>query len=65
MASIDFSKESEIPGFPLEDSRDRRFMSMPAYLGGRFHLAGEKILWLKWAKCEERTAAFHFDGDTK
>ena len=34
-----FPKESEIPGFPLEDSRDRRFMSMPAYLGGRFHLA--------------------------
>lgn len=40
---IDFPKESEIPGFPLEDSRDRRFMSMPAYLGGRFHLAGEKF----------------------
>ena len=38
-----FPKESEIPGFPLEDSRDRRFMSMPAYLGGRFHLAGEKF----------------------
>lgn len=33
----DFPKD-----FPLEDSRDRRFMSMPAYLGGRFHLAGEK-----------------------
>lgn len=37
-----FPKKSEIPGFPLADSRDRRFMSMPAYLGGRFHLAGEK-----------------------
>lgn len=37
-----FPKQSDIPGFPLADSRDRRFMSMPAYLGGRFHLAGEK-----------------------
>ena len=37
-----FPKKSDIPGFPLADSRDRRFMSMPAYLGGRFHLAGEK-----------------------
>ena len=37
-----FPKKSNIEGFPLEDSRDRRFMSMPAYLGGRFHLAGEK-----------------------
>lgn len=37
-----FPEKSEIEGFPLADSRDRRFMSMPAYLGGRFHLAGEK-----------------------
>lgn len=37
-----FPQKSEINGFPLEDSADRRFMSMPAYLGGRFHLAGEK-----------------------
>jgi ornithine cyclodeaminase len=26
----------------LNDSRDRRFIAMPAYLGGRFHVAGEK-----------------------
>lgn len=37
-----FPKKSPIEDFPLEDSRDRRFMSMPGYLGGRFHLAGEK-----------------------
>lgn len=37
-----FPKKSEIEGFPLDDSADRRFMSMPAYLGGRFHMAGEK-----------------------
>ncbi|MDD6194064.1 MAG: tyramine oxidase subunit B [Lachnospiraceae bacterium] len=37
-----FPKESPIADFPLEDARDRRFMAMPAYLGGRFHLAGEK-----------------------
>ena len=40
---LNFPKKSEIPGFPLNDSRDRRFMAMPAYLGGRFHMAG-----LKW-----------------
>lgn len=37
-----FPRKSEIVGFPKEDSRDRRFMAMPAYLGGRFHMAGEK-----------------------
>ena len=37
-----FPKKSGIVGFPKEDSRDRRFMAMPAYLGGRFHMAGEK-----------------------
>lgn len=37
-----FPNESKIADFPLEDSRDRRFMAMPAYLGGRFHLAGQK-----------------------
>lgn len=37
-----FPKKSSIEGFPLEDSRDRRFMAMPAYLGGRFNLVGEK-----------------------
>ena len=37
-----FPKSSPIEDFPLADSRDRRFMSMPAYLGGRFHMAGEK-----------------------
>jgi len=37
-----FPKKSDIVGFPKDDSRDRRFMAMPAYLGGRFHLAGEK-----------------------
>ena len=47
-----FPKKSEIADFPLEDSRDRRFMSMPAYLGGRFHLAGEK-----WYGSNGRNAA--------
>ncbi len=37
-----FPKKSDIKDFPLEDSRDRRFMTMPAYLGGRFHMVGEK-----------------------
>ncbi len=38
-----FPKESEIAASLLRILRDRRFMSMPAYLGGRFHLAGEKF----------------------
>lgn len=37
-----FPKKSDIPNFPLNDSRDRRFIAMPAYVGGRFHLAGMK-----------------------
>ena len=37
-----FPEKSDIPDFPLYDSRDRRFMAMPAYLGGRFHMAGQK-----------------------
>lgn len=37
-----FPKKSKIRNFPLNDSRDRRFIAMPAYLGGRFHLAGCK-----------------------
>lgn len=38
---IYFPKESPIEGMPLA-GEDRRFLAMPAYLGGRFHLAGEK-----------------------
>ena len=36
-----FPKESPFPNMPL-DGPDRRFMSMIAYLGGRFNVAGEK-----------------------
>ena len=39
---LNFPLKSDIENFPLCDSRDRRFMAMPAYLGGRFHLAGQK-----------------------
>lgn len=39
---LDFPTKSEIKDFPLNDSADRRFIAMPAYLGGRFHVAGEK-----------------------
>lgn len=39
---INFPKASEIEGFPLDNGPDRRFNAMPAYLGGRFHIAGQK-----------------------
>ncbi|MBQ7624838.1 MAG: ornithine cyclodeaminase [Clostridia bacterium] len=38
---VKFPKESNNPGMPL-DGPDRRFLAMPGYLGGRFHIAGEK-----------------------
>lgn len=37
-----FPKKSPLENFPVNNSRDRRFIAMPAYLGGRFHVAGEK-----------------------
>lgn len=39
---LSFPKQSDIYNFPLNNARDRRFIAMPAYLGGRFHVAGEK-----------------------
>lgn len=39
---LEFPDESDIEEFPLNDSADRRFIAMPAYLGGRFHIAGQK-----------------------
>ncbi|GAA4197584.1 tyramine oxidase subunit B [Microbacterium oryzae] len=40
-AQISFPPSSPFPGMPL-DAADRRFMAMPAYLGGRFDAAGVK-----------------------
>ena len=39
--SVKFPKESPFPNMPL-DGPDRRFMAMPAYVGGRFNVAGQK-----------------------
>ena len=39
--AVSFPKESDNPGMPL-DAPDRRFLAMPGYLGGRFHIAGMK-----------------------
>ena len=36
-----FPCESPFPNMPL-DGPDRRFMAMPAYVGGRFNVAGQK-----------------------
>lgn len=40
-AMISFPKEPAFANMPA-DGPDRRFMAMPAYLGGRFHMAGSK-----------------------
>lgn len=39
---VNFPGKSDIPDFPLDDGPDRRFMAMPAYLGGKYHIAGQK-----------------------
>lgn len=39
--AVKFPKESPFPNMPL-DAPDRRFMAMPAYVGGRFNVAGQK-----------------------
>lgn len=39
---MNFPKASAIADFPLDNGPDRRFNAMPAYLGGRFHIAGQK-----------------------
>lgn len=39
---ITFPETSDIQGMPLNEP-DRRFMAMPAYLGGKFHLVGNKM----------------------
>lgn len=36
-----FPEESPFPQMP-KDGPDRRFMAMPAYVGGRFHVVGQK-----------------------
>lgn len=38
---VQFPKEPEFPNMP-QDGPDRRFMAMPAYLGGKFDIAGVK-----------------------
>ena len=38
---ITFPDEPEFPGMP-QNADDRRFMAMPAYLGGRYQMAGMK-----------------------
>ena len=38
---VSFPVNSDIPGMPLHEP-DKRFMAMPAYLGGRFHAFGIK-----------------------
>ncbi|MCR4674349.1 MAG: ornithine cyclodeaminase [Lachnospiraceae bacterium] len=41
-SQVSFPKESKFPNMPLDEGDDRRFMAMPAYIGGSFDLAGMK-----------------------
>ncbi len=41
-SQVSFPKESPFPNMPLDEGDDRRFMAMPAYIGGPFDLAGMK-----------------------
>lgn len=41
-SQVSFPKESVFPNMPLDEGDDRRFMAMPAYIGGPFDLAGMK-----------------------
>lgn len=41
-SQVSFPKESPFPNMPKDEGDDRRFMAMPAYLGGSFDLMGMK-----------------------
>ena len=41
-SQVSFPKESQFPNMPLDEGDDRRFMAMPAYIGGSIDLMGMK-----------------------
>lgn len=41
-SQVSFPKESPFPNMPKDEGEDRRFMAMPAYIGGPFDLMGMK-----------------------
>lgn len=41
-SQVSFPKESPFPNMPLDEGDDRRFMAMPAYIGGSIDLMGMK-----------------------
>lgn len=41
-SQVSFPKESKFPNMPLDTGDDRRFMAMPAYIGGSIDLMGMK-----------------------
>ena len=52
---ITFPDHPEFPGMP-QNADDRRFMAMPAYLGGNYQMAG-----MKWygSNVENKKKGFH------
>lgn len=41
-SQVSFPRESPFPNMPKDEGEDRRFMAMPAYIGGPFDLMGMK-----------------------
>ncbi len=41
-SQVSFPTESPFPNMPLDEGDDRRFMAMPAYIGGPFDMVGMK-----------------------
>ena len=50
---VTFPDNPEFEGMP-KNGEDRRFMAMPAYLGGNFQMAG-----MKWYGSNKRCSTFH------
>ncbi len=58
-----FPKKSPIENFPVNNARDRRFIAMPAYLGGKIPCGRREVVRFKWQQQIDRTSTLHTDDD--